>query len=448
MKQRVLCVLAPGAAHLNALAEACFRFTPQIAIREGEAVFLEIGASAVFFKEATLLLRIQALSKRFGITPRIAIADNVYLALILARLAQPGHPQTSPIPDDKMPVEVLGDYASPFISDEHTTTKIHKLVSSLRKLGVTRLGDFRKLPPKTLASRFGMESVMLATRLRDGFSPPWPRFVPPEKIIEKEDLTDPETMSSCNLLEPLFFTLKSVVDRAMARLRARYERAAVIELHLAARKGPGRKWTITLPLPQGSATGLIPILRERLGFDLDRAPLTEDIQEIHFTLLETAPGHGAQRDFFNSREDEAEAWDSLIGRIGAKLGKSGAFVALPVDRYLPEKAWVPTLQSALAGTRTYVTPDRPARLLKKPERVIIDGSELIQKGDEANRQKIWRIAERYGPERLSGEWWNDPHFAGFHRDYYRIVTEGGEQLWIFETPKPGHSGFYLHGYFD
>ena len=40
----------------------------------------------------------------------------------------------------------------------------------------------------------------------------------------------------------------------------------------------------------------------------------------------------------------------------------------------------------------------------------------------------------------------DPQLKGFNRDYYRVVTESGEQLWVFAIPS--REGFYLHGYFD
>jgi hypothetical protein len=52
-----------------------------------------------------------------------------------------------------------------------------------------------------------------------------------------------------------------------------------------------------------------------------------------------------------------------------------------------------------------------------------------------------------GPERLSGEWWNSS-YEGFNRDYYRMKTVQGEQLWVFINRKAKEPTYYLHGYFD
>jgi hypothetical protein len=55
----------------------------------------------------------------------------------------------------------------------------------------------------------------------------------------------------------------------------------------------------------------------------------------------------------------------------------------------------------------------------------------------------WLTKEWHGPERLSGEWWE----SGFSRDYYRVVTDQGLQLWVFFAPTEPPE-LKLHGYFD
>jgi protein ImuB len=231
----------------------------------------------------------------------------------------------------------------------------------------------------------------------------------------------------------------------MARLRGRAERAAAVEIVLDLERGR-REWTIDLPIPQGSSVGLVPILRERFSADLSREPLESHVTEVRFTVTETAPGHGSQRDLFSSDEDESEAWDALVGRLCQKLGKDNAFSAVPVDRYLPEKAWERAAE-ALDRLPTDVPP-RPARLLKKPQALRKEGDLLIAEkpSGRSRTPKTWRIAEWHGPERIAVEWWMDPRLKGYNRDYFRVVSDLGEQLWIFAIP--ASDGFYLHGYFD
>jgi protein ImuB len=232
----------------------------------------------------------------------------------------------------------------------------------------------------------------------------------------------------------------------MARLRGRGERAQIVEVRfaMAARR---REWRVEFALPQGSAAGLIPILREKLGFELARAPLGGPVEAMEVEIVESVPGSGPQRDFFSKKEEEREAWDALVARLSAKLGKEQVFVAFPRDRYLPERAFVRRVVSVPSigkpVTEVFEEPDRPARVLKRPEPLSKDGRHL--RGPDGKR---WKALSWEGPERLSGEWWKDAEFEGFNRDYYRVITEGGDQLWVFVNRKTATPSFYLHGYFD
>jgi protein ImuB len=39
-----------------------------------------------------------------------------------------------------------------------------------------------------------------------------------------------------------------------------------------------------------------------------------------------------------------------------------------------------------------------------------------------------------GPERIAPEWWlDDPAWRAGQRDYWRVVTDRGEALWLFVT---------------
>lgn len=55
-------------------------------------------------------------------------------------------------------------------------------------------------------------------------------------------------------------------------------------------------------------------------------------------------------------------------------------------------------------------------------------------------------ARAHGPERLAPEWWlDDPTWRSGTRDYWRIETAEGPQLWLFHTP--AESAWYAHGAF-
>jgi protein ImuB len=434
-------------AELEALAEACFRFSPQIAVRAREAIFIEIRKSGSLFSETALNARLKSLAQRMGFSQtRITLADDAASALAEARF------QTR-----SFPLEAMHDYLSPFQKDLDGEKRVSVLIEKLRLLGILSLHEFSQVPSEILASRLGREAIHLHERIR-GLSPvAWSGFNPLPMISEKTSLEDLETQNGSEGLEILTFTLKGLMDRAFARLRGRGERASVVQVTLELEQWSTiqihkRVWQIDLPIPQGSVHGMIPIIKDRLDFDLQREPLGSPAISIQFEILESTPGKAAQTDLFNKREEDAEAWNALVARLCVKLGVEHVFVALPIERYLPEKAYAKVLDSKKISSNVMpLIPPRPARVLKKPEPVRLTGDLLVH--FQSGRK--WKTIRWEGPERLAGEWWK----RGFHRDYFRIFTESGEQLWIFSEPAkiPLQVGnhalasepeLYLHGYFD
>ena len=445
--ERIVCVFIKKKARLNEFAEACLRFTPQISVREGEAVFLEISRSLNLFTEETILLRLGVLAQRFGFVPQISVASDAPTALALAKYGCKTR--------EELPIAALFEYASPFERNEELEKKARRMSEALQMLGLKSLQDFVRLPIKTMTSRFGEQGLEISRRVCESFlenlALVWPRFNAPEMISEKIELFEDGGLAPCADLEPLLFVIRGLADRVMARLRGRGLRLATLEIEAdldrsrAVTRSRGQAtqvtWTMRLPLPQGSVSGLLPILRERLSADFNRSPLVAPVISICLRVIETAPGYATQKNLFNQNEEEAELLDSLVGRLCAKLGKERAFTARPVDRHLPERAWRSSLEAACVYVDNSVDiPERPARILKKPKY-------LEKKGDIlAHEEKSWHVIEWQGPERISCEWWRDPKYQGFNRDYYRAMTHTGEELWVFSVP--GRSGFYLHGYFD
>jgi hypothetical protein len=459
---RIACVLfleRQEDSVVRAFAEACFRFSPQVAIRAGEAVFIEVGGSRRLFSETGLEARLKVLARRMirgGV--RVAIADSAAEALASARYPEYSHTRDL----KKLPLAALHDYAHPFQWDADIEKRVLRIICILESLGIEDVAGFATLPRQSLASRLGKEAVHLMTRVwgGEGCAPvAWPGFHPLPSIIERDEVKDPEAHGLCADLEGCVFVLRALADRAMARLRGRGERALMIEVRFGLAAG-AREWRIEFALPQGSASGMIPILRERLAHELRRAPLGGPVEWMEVEIIESVPGAGTQKDFFSRKEEEREAWDALVARLSSRLGKERVFVAFPRERYLPERAYVrrtvsvPMLGNAQNGRVLRAVEDsevldwapRPARVLKHPEPLLKDGRAL-----KTLCGKQWKAVSWEGPERLSGEWWKDSEFEGFSRDYYRVITEGGEQLWVYVNKKAHGAkspSFFLHGYFD
>jgi protein ImuB len=237
-------------------------------------------------------------------------------------------------------------------------------------------------------------------------------------------------------LEPLLFLLKPAIDRSMARLRARSKRASQIRLELELESGsefkatPSRIFRLELPVPQGSAGAILLLLKTKLEGSLTRAPLRSPVVSLRFEIEKMVPGYGAQKHFFESTEEQSEAWDALTLRLLSELGSEGAFRATPIDTHVPENSWRagPATAPAQSLGLTTLKVARPTRLLDPPE---------VLRFETFRSFVDWQ-----GPERIETDWWS--HSKEVVRDYFRVTTRGGEQLWVFRS----FAQYFLHGYFD
>lgn len=419
---RVVCLLYPQSSMISSVAETFLQWTPQVAVTF-EAVFLEISRCQRLYTESALLLRIRRLNKQFGFTPRIAIANDAPTALAMARF------QTSR--RDELPIMAILDYFSPWES----STLLNPMIDSLKKLGILWLKDFLALPVQALSCRFGKEGVEVIRKIKEVENLLWPRFILPEKIIEKKYYESEELAH----LEPLLFASKCLIDRAMNRLKGRGEKASIIEFLIIQEaystvKEPERKWQIKLSIPQGKAAGLLQILKERLETDLAKKPLETPVISLSFQILESTPAKEAERHLFNKKEEDQEAWESLVARLCEKIGRDRVYRASPTERYLPEKGWMKALDESQNLNQPF--PLRPLRIYSNPRELSFQGKTLV------SGKKRWEMVNIEGPERLSGEWWQET----LERDYFKVRTQLGEELWIFRII--GTPQYFLHGLFD
>jgi protein ImuB len=455
---RTACVLPlPASERLLDWAEACFRFTPQIAVSR-EAIFLEVGKCHHLYREAGLGLRLQALGARFAVTSyRWAVAPDVPTALAFARFGFSGTGDTEKdsVLRAKLPVLALRDFSDPFGGEvKDRGGEISRLIETLEKLGISNLGEFLRLPSRGLPSRFGQLGIHLQQQINLASYLPWPSFAPRERVSERGVFEAEEFFRE---LEPLFEVLRPLVDRAMSRLRGRGLRASKVRLAVElenysslSSQDKKREWSWALALPQGTSTALLPILRERLSGDLARNPFGAPVKGLEFEILESVPGRSTQRDLLGGRdgkcEEERESWNSLFACLVEKLGVGRVFQARMVARYLPEKAWEKAQlevgdPSDLLNAWLPQCPERPLRVLKNPAPLEHEGEWLMAGGERA-----WRVASVEGPEILSGEWW----FQEPQRSYFRVRAENRlgsiEDLWLYRVP--GAGTFFLHGVFD
>jgi protein ImuB len=63
------------------------------------------------------------------------------------------------------------------------------------------------------------------------------------------------------------------------------------------------------------------------------------------------------------------------------------------------------------------------------------------------RRGVHAPALAEGPERIAPEWWlDDPAWRSGPRDYWRVETEDGRRLWLFEAlGGEAAGGWFVHG---
>jgi len=386
---RVACVVLSDPSRLHAAAEALGEFGDPVALGPPDSIWIDV---------TDMPERPDAMSERLaqmGLAARIAFAETPFLARLFAR--NRGHR-----------VEALPISAAELDRD---------ITTQLQALGVRTLGDLAQLPLQSLLMRLGASVEPVWRGVRGEPGPPLARFEPEGSIVESLDLEAP-----VETLETLRFSLKTLLDRACARLSGRCVGATALRLELRPDGGEPARVLLDLATPLAAVPLLHALLIERLA----RVRLDRPLVGLELEVLRTSPRRRIQLDLFSPpapREDPGVT----LSRVTAAAGDSPRAARLR-ERYRPEEAFA--LEPFLPDARTPPTAPprapRPTRLLAAPRRIVLELADAA-------------IA---GPERLVGEWWSEEPLA---RDYYVVRLHGG-RAWVFRELATGD--LYLHGYFD
>lgn len=392
---RIACAVlsvVPDRARLREAAEALGEFGDPVALAPPDAVWIDVTG---------LCERPDAMRDRLsqmGLTARVSVADTPFAARALARF---GHGA-----GDR--VETLSIGAAQL--DPESTAR-------LRTLGVRTLGEFGRLPLQSLTLRFGaaVEAAWRGARGEPG--PPLVRFEPEGPVVETLDLDTP-----VETLETLRFSLKTLLDRACARLCGRGLGATALRLELRPDGGAPARLALDLAAPMVDVPLLHALLIERIC----RVKLLRPLVCLVLEVPRTAPRRRAQLDLFAPpapREDPAVT----LSRVAAAIGDPPRAAELR-ERYRPEEAYaLPPFSPDARAHRVPPPPaPRPTRLLGMPRRISPDVAHDALSD----------------PERIVGEWWSEGPLA---RDYY-VVPMGGGRAWVFRDLATGD--VYLHGWFD
>jgi protein ImuB len=484
------------AVALKHLALWATRYTPSVAPFDEEngadGFFLDItGAAPLFGGEESLLTDLSHRLERFGLSPRLAVADTPGMAWALSRFhpsprfilpsADANTPESQDLESQDLEnkalaVKALADLPIGALRLAPATRK------TLRRLGFKRIGTLIDAPRAPFAARFEAELLRRLDQTLGRVPEPLVFLSPP-----------PAYRKIIRLIEPIF-TQDAIIALAKRLMRSlgfslRRDGVGARQLRLSLYRVDGEVFgfDLGLALPTRDfehVARLIALKLERLGSQepvpsrgkpiwsgkdrgFPQAPrkagkaLPEAIDSgfgfeavsLDITLAERVDPRQSGLAGLSDDTDRAARCAALIDGLRQRLGPRSVRRLEPVESHMPEKAAIcrASADASPSWPRPASTRLRPPLLLRRAEPAQV----LALMPEGAPRRFRWRgemhgVALAQGPERIAAEWWREREPQPT-RDYYLVENEEGRRFWLYreglygrETASPR---WFVHGFF-
>jgi protein ImuB len=430
---------------LRRLAAACERFSPCVALEEGdepESLLLDIfNLTHLLGSEAELAAKVERFFTAQHYRVQIAIADTVGLAWAMAHCGGNCKLQIEKCKlqiVDSLPIEALR------ISQD--------TIELLHQLGIETVGQLLPLPRASLMSRFGEQLL----RRLDQLTGAGPEVLVPHRspaALEVGCSLEHATSDRAMLMHVL-----AELTEQLARHLAARDQGAVL-LVCALKYVGGESLLLRIGLVQPSANA--PQLMELVDLHLETVVLADEVAHVEIRAAVVGRLGERQGELFADRwPTDPHQLAVLVNRLSSRLGYGQVvrpqLSASPVperavrytsnlggmlSRSAAEREHVGDSHAHATSRRGHAT--RPLLLYPDPQPI-----EVLSVAPDGPPQFVWldarreRITAHWGPERIETLWWRGP---SVRRDYYRIATATGSQHWIFRRLADGQ--WFLHGIF-
>ncbi|MCA3446391.1 MAG: DNA polymerase Y family protein [Rhodobacter sp.] len=475
----------------NPLAEAAFltvlrrwagKFSPWVAQEPPDSLLIDLtGCAHLFGGEAALLAQVDLDCADLGLTMRAGIADTPGAAWALARFAGQGiSPSRSG--DDIMqearatrsraakrrgwergglpPAQAFPPLPQGVIAPPGQMRQVlaplpvaalrlpPDTVAGLARLGLHRVGDLTGLPRAALARRFGTETLRRLDQALGLETEPVSPARAPLHFAARITFPDP-----IGLLADVQAGLDRLLPALAARLTEKGRGARRVRVQAFCSDGRIEVVEVGLARPAADPARIRPLL----WLKLDRIDPGFGIDCLRLEAVETEPVHAT---WHSGHQDAAAAAGAqrsgtlaladLLGKLGARLGMDAVTRLHPAESHIPEKS-VQVLTAAWSAPAPgpWPVPRAPRPLLLfRPEPVTAPEVPLVPQHFRWRRREL-RVLTATGPERIAPEWWlDDPDWRSGPRDYWRVVTDTGDRLWLFFAHGADLSpGWFCHGRF-
>lgn len=425
----VVCLEFEQPQNLQALAEIFYRATPQVMTRGDRFLFLDISKCLGLYSVNTFIKRTLVTLRKAGVRAKIGVGEDVPTALSFAVLDQRNKMD--------LPIDTLKYYFDPLGEQMELNQKVVKMTELLKSLGVRTLKDFLKFSVREISTRFSTVGLMAYYRVVGESPVPWKTFKPSEVITERHEF---DLESPVDNLEPIYFKMKTMLDRMQLRLRGKGKRARQFDIvlrqeHALNPTEQDYKISICLQLPYVSQKVILQVAKEMVDAQVAAKPIKHRITEFSLVVTEEIPYAMNQKDLFNQRREEnEESFFQFVSRVATRLGSKSVFFARMRESYIPEKNWEREAEPPKIPPPVDRLAERPLRLLPTPSQVHFWGKHICW---DDNVDEVECLDNR---EIVFSEWWEN----SLERVYYRLTTRKGRQLWLYRTA----GGDFLQGEFD
>ncbi len=470
------------AAFLRTLTRWAGQFSPWVASEEPDALLLDItGCTHLFGGEVALVQEVVSASESLGLTARCGMADTVGAAWALARYAgmRPGTQRSGDAIDQEAratrsraakrrhwerggaaPAQMTPEAGNlPCIAAPGKAYTVlsplpvaalridPELVADLGRVGLRTVGDLLGQPRAPLARRYGRGLILRMDQAIGSAPEPVSPAAPLPRFATRLTLPEP-----IGLTEDMHAALDRLVPRLCDMLRRKGRGARRVRLE-AYRVDHTMQW-IEAGLARAADVPdrIRPLLAHRIdeidaGFGIEMLRL--EAVQTEATTAQHKTGHMEAASAARKRHEQGTAVEDLIGRIGGRLGMDALTRRHPVSSHIPEKTAQVLAAAWSEPAESWPAPPTPRPfLLWRPEPVHAPETPRLA-AQFRWRGRTHELAEARGPERIAPEWWLDePDWRNGVRDYWQVITQTGERLWLFYAHGAAKSaGWFCHGRF-
>ena len=454
------------------------KFSPWVAEAPPDGLVIDLtGCAHLFGGEAALMTQAATDCADLGLSVQAGIADTLGAAWALARFASGSLPGRSGDAIDQEapatraraakrkhwtrggaapPPRAQGQLPGRIAPPGQTRAAISGLpvtalrlsdaaIAGLSRLGVRRIDDLAGLPRAATARRFGADVVARLDQALGNLPEPVSPARAPDHFAVRLSLPDPIGLEA-DILAGIDRLLEPLCDR----LRARGRGARRVRLQAMRVDAASAVIEVGLARPTANPDRIRPLLALKLGeidagYGIDvlrlSVPVSEPVHPVQHAGHAEAAARGRAVMTAQARGVDI---DDLIGRLGARIGLEAITRAHPADSHIPEKT--ATIMGAAWSEPATDWPEPPTArpLILWPPEPVMAPDDPMPPVEFRWRRMAHKLAEARGPERIAPEWWlDDPNWRSGLRDYWQVVTESGDRLWLYYA----HGGTMSGGWF-